>query len=99
MLTISLLPRCFREKPVPTFSQIALAPSPAASAGTKSRPRPFFCEQMQRRPVMRAALYSAVALAAASAFVQAPAIGQESDAAQERISRVIVYGRDPCPRG
>jgi hypothetical protein len=48
---------------------------------------------------MKAALYSAVVLAAASAFVQAPAIGQESDAAQERISRVIVYGRDPCPRG
>src|SRR5687768_13687613 len=54
---------------------------------------------MQRRPVMKAALYSAALLAAASVFVQAPAIGQESDVAQERISRVIVYGRDPCPRG
>ena len=48
---------------------------------------------------MKAALFSAAALAAASALVQAPAIGQTGDAAQERVSRVIVYGNDPCPRG
>ena len=47
---------------------------------------------------MRAALISALSLAAVAAFVQAPAVGQGNEA-RERVSRVIVYGRDPCPRG
>ena len=48
---------------------------------------------------MKAALYAAAALAAAASFPQGPAIGQAGDAAQERIKRIVVYGRDPCPQG
>jgi hypothetical protein len=43
---------------------------------------------------MKAAL-SLAALAAAATLLPAPAAGQGS---QERIRRLIVYGRDPCPR-
>ena len=46
---------------------------------------------------MRAALSAAFAMTAATAFVQAPAIGQDAAASDERVSRVIVYGRERCP--
>ena len=42
---------------------------------------------------MKAALYGAAALAFAAAQAYAPALSQS----QERISRIIVYGNDPCP--
>ena len=48
---------------------------------------------------MKAAFISAVALAAATALVPAPVTGQATTSAQERVSRIVVYGRDPCPRG
>jgi hypothetical protein len=44
---------------------------------------------------MKAALFAFTALAAASSFVPAPAAAQSG----ERVSRIVVYGRDPCPRG
>ena len=48
---------------------------------------------------MRAALPIAAALAAAGLAAAAPA--QQADFADtaDRVSRVIVYGNDPCPRG
>ena len=45
---------------------------------------------------MKAALYVVTALAAAAAI--APA-GAQSTSSDERVSRVVVYGRDACPRG
>src|SRR5687768_15018907 len=65
------------------------APCPALLSG----------ECLQRRPVMRTAFYAAAAIAAATAFLPRPAIGQAGDSAQEKVTRVVVYGRDPCPRG
>ena len=43
---------------------------------------------------MKAAISAALTLAAASALVPAPALGQD-----EKVSRIIVYGSDACPRG
>ena len=48
---------------------------------------------------MKTAFYAAAALGAAAAFMSAPAVGQTGDSASEKVSRVVVYGRDPCPRG
>lgn len=48
---------------------------------------------------MKAALYTAAALAAAASFFTAPALSQSGDSAQERVNRVVIYGRDRCPRG
>jgi hypothetical protein len=45
---------------------------------------------------MKTALYAAAALAAA--IPTGPATGQ-GDSAQEKVNRVVIYGRDPCPRG
>jgi hypothetical protein len=42
---------------------------------------------------MKTAIFAAV-LAAASALLPAPAPAQD-----EKISRIVVYGRDACPRG
>ena len=47
---------------------------------------------------MKAVLTSAAFLAAAAALSAAPAAGQDADTS-DRISRLIVYGSDPCPRG
>jgi hypothetical protein len=38
-------------------------------------------------------------LAAATAFAALPAEAQNRNSRNDRISRVIVYGSDPCPRG
>jgi hypothetical protein len=46
---------------------------------------------------MKAAL-SLVVLAAASAAALVPAPASAQGAQQERIRRLVVYGRDPCPR-
>ena len=43
---------------------------------------------------MKAAIFAAAALAAASALLPAPALGQD-----ERVNRLVIYGRDACPRG
>ena len=48
---------------------------------------------------MRTAFHTAAALAAAMALAPAPAAGQQGDEGQERVNRVVIYGRDPCPRG
>ena len=48
---------------------------------------------------MRTAFHTAAALAAAMALAPAPAAGQQGDEAQEKVNRVVIYGRDPCPRG
>ena len=47
---------------------------------------------------MKAALTSAALLAAAAALAPAAAIGQ-GGSSDDRISRLVVYGNDPCPRG
>jgi hypothetical protein len=47
---------------------------------------------------MKAALSASLALAAASPLLPSPAVGQAGAASAERVSRVIVYGRDRCPR-
>ena len=39
------------------------------------------------------------ALAAAAAFAAAPGEAQNRNSRADRITRVIVYGSDPCPRG
>ena len=46
---------------------------------------------------MKAALSAALAMTAATFFVQAPAIGQDAAATGDKVDRVIVYGRDRCP--
>ncbi|HMJ92501.1 MAG TPA: hypothetical protein VK472_00225 [Allosphingosinicella sp.] len=48
---------------------------------------------------MKAALYTVALLGVAAAFSTVPAQAQQGDSAQEKVSRVVVYGRDPCPRG
>ncbi|HEY5723168.1 MAG TPA: hypothetical protein VIT45_12680 [Allosphingosinicella sp.] len=48
---------------------------------------------------MRTAFYAAAALGAAAAFFSVPAMGQQDDSAQDKIRKVVIYGRDPCPRG
>ena len=47
---------------------------------------------------MRTALFTLIALAAGAAFVPGVAQGQ-AGSTDEKISRIVVYGRDPCPRG
>lgn len=48
---------------------------------------------------MKAALsLAALAAASAAALTLVPAAADAQGAQQERIRRVIVYGRDPCPR-
>jgi hypothetical protein len=47
---------------------------------------------------MKIALFTGMALAAASALVSVPAAGQPGPASAERVSHVVIYGRDPCPR-
>lgn len=46
---------------------------------------------------MKAALTAALAMTAATLFLQAPAVGQDAATSDERVSRVIVYGRERCP--
>ena len=48
---------------------------------------------------MKTAFRTAALLAAAAAFLPVSTQAQEGDSAQEKVSRVVVYGRDPCPRG
>lgn len=43
---------------------------------------------------MKAAIFAALALAVAPALLPAPALAQD-----ERVNRLVIYGRDPCPRG
>jgi hypothetical protein len=47
---------------------------------------------------MKAILFMSAA-AAVALFMAAPAGAQDGAATSERVSRVIVYGNDPCPRG
>ena len=44
------------------------------------------------------AVLSSAALVAAAAALAVPAMSQETGTS-ERISRLVVYGNDPCPRG
>jgi hypothetical protein len=48
-------------------------------------------------PILTAAV--AVTGIAAVATAQAPATSAQAPAANERVTRVVVYGNDPCPRG
>jgi hypothetical protein len=48
---------------------------------------------------MRSVLTAAALAAATAALTYAPAAAQNQARTGERISRVIVYGNDPCPRG
>ena len=48
-------------------------------------------------PILTAAV--AVTGIAAVATAQAPATSAQVPAANERVTRVVVYGNDPCPRG
>jgi hypothetical protein len=47
---------------------------------------------------MKGVLSSAALLAAAVALAPTPAMGQRGSA-DDRVSRLVVYGNDPCPRG
>jgi hypothetical protein len=47
---------------------------------------------------MRSAFYILLTLGAGAALAPATAQGQSTNP-DEKISRVVVYGRDPCPRG
>ena len=46
---------------------------------------------------MKAALSAALAMSAATIFIQTPAAGQDAAASNEKVERLIVYGRDRCP--
>lgn len=45
------------------------------------------------------ALFKATAFLAASTLAWSPTLAQPAEASEEKISRLIVYGNDPCPKG